>query len=57
MITSREILFSGLAAKLRLADVLEALKTEQQLAMKRQLKLRLIDNKFQRLTRVTGALD
>lgn len=50
MITSREILFSGLTAELRFADVLETTaEDEQQPAMKRQLKLCLIDNKFYRL--------
>lgn len=38
VITSREILFSGLATELRFADVLEAVE-EETTAMKRQLKL------------------
>lgn len=45
MVTSREILFSGLATELRFADVLEAAE-EETTAMKRPLKLGLIDNKF-----------
>lgn len=47
-ITSREILFSGLTAELRFAGVLEAAEDEQRQAMERQLKLCLIDIKFER---------